>query len=265
MRYRLLPLLTANALVGAACSGAEETTVTALGESERADEIVETFEPDVPLVIEPPENLEEPVTTLPPQEPLIADVPPVMPGEDTPWQDRPLANTVITLDDLPDLGLATGWEAYEIEWRSIDGQASDALLCGVPVPQERSHLRSQFLNVDSLSTLEVVHMAATTDGRAEASEFIAALERLVTCTDLEEEFASVSMDRIDIDVEGAEDSIVIAGVNTEQFGGEAVTLAAAVVDGHLFLAYVTRIGEPAALDADAEIAVAALELSISRL
>lgn len=42
-------------------------------------------------------------------------------------------------------------------------------------------------------------------------------------------------------------------------------VAAAVVDRHRFLAYVTRLGELAATNVDTEIAVGALELSFSRL
>jgi hypothetical protein len=112
--------------------------------------------------------------------------------------------------------------------------------------------------------LELNVMPATSDTTA-AADFLTVLELLATCPILEEEFAAVSMEIVAIDVEGANLSLVIAGTDaTSPAEPIGLTLAAAEVDGHLFMAYVAQdSGNPASGDAD--LAVKALEVSISRL
>ena len=73
----------------------------------------------------------------------------------------------------------------------------------------------------------------------------------------------MSLELIDIDIDGADQAIVLAGFDA---GGpilESVIIAAAVIDDHLFLSYLLREGTPVATDA--ELTAATVELSISRL
>ncbi len=163
------------------------------------------------------------------------------------------------------LGLASGWEVDWVDFIEIDDQRrGENEICGEAAPQQKSYFVASFEERALGMELELNVMPATSVATA-ASDFLTALELLVTCPDLEEEYAAVSMAIVAVDVKGAHQSIVIAGTDatspTEPIG---LTLAAAEVDGHLFMAFVAQDkGSPAPGDID--LAVAALELSISRL
>ena len=286
MRRQLLPLLAALALVGAACSETPETVV-ALGETPTEQAPETTLDSDgegsdassssVSLDLDDPAVPEPATTTVPSDidEPLVADEPPIMPvvpGDD--WQDKPLAQTVLTEADLAALGVAGDIEAGYVGWIEVDdsNRSSDEI-CGEAVPEETSNL-SGYFGFDANVILSFIVMPAT-DDLSVGPAYLAAFDRLATCPEPEDQYATVSVEIVDIQVGGADESIVIAGVDGDpndgdlnssdlNSGAEGLTVAGAVVDGHLFLASVSRPNDVPTVS-DAELVVAALELSISRL
>ncbi len=284
MRYRLLLSLTTVALLGSACAQTPETIVAGTGAA--TDTVTEATVPDQrpadepttpnrpenePPQAEPAEELPalqqaDPATTVAPE--VGREPEPITSTDDEPvpsWQDQPLARVVLTGDDLPALGLHSGWEVDRVSFIEIDDpQQDDEEICGTPAPRQTSYFAASFEQRGSGTELELNVMPTTSDSSA-ASDFLTVLELLATCPTLEDEFAAVSMDIVSIKVKGADQSLVIAGTDatssTEPIG---LTLAAAEVDGHLFMAFAGQdSGTPASGDAD--LAVEALELSISRL
>lgn len=285
MLHRLLVSLASVALVGSACAQTPETVIAAAGTA--IDTVVETTVPgqrpaDEPTTTSRPENelpRAEPEEELPVLEQAtdpISTVAPEVDEEPDPtteiddeagrsWQDQPLARVVLTGDDLPALALDSGWEVGWADFIEIDDPSqNEDQVCGTQTPGQTSYFRASFEQRESGTELELNVMPATS-GTSAALDFLNVLELLATCPNLEDEFAAVSMEIIAIDVEGADHSLVIAGTDatspTEPIG---LTLAAADVDGHLFMAFVAQdSGTPAS--GDAGLAVKALELSISRL
>ena len=285
MRYRLLLSLATVALLGSACAQTPETVVAGTGAA--TDTVVEATVPgqrpaDEPTTTSRPENklpraepeeelpvlqqAHDPTSTVAPEVGREPDPTTGIDDEPVPsWRDQPLARVVLTGDDLPALGLHSGWEVGWAGFIEIDdpGQ-NEEQICRTEAPGQTSYFVASFEQRGSGTELELNVMPATSDSSA-ASDFLTVLELLATCPTLEDEFAAVSMDIVSIKVEGADQSLVIAGTDatssTEPIG---LTLAAAEVDGHLFMAFVGQdSGTPASGDAD--LAVKALELSISRL
>jgi hypothetical protein len=285
MRHRLLVSLAAVALVGSACAQTPETVVAGTGTA--TDTVVETTVPgqrqaDEPTTTSRPENelpqagpeeefpvleqANDPTSTVAPEVGREPD--PTTELDDEPlrsWQDQPLARVVLTGDDLPALGLRSGWEVGWAEFIEIDDPGkNEERVCGTEAPGQTSYFTASFEHRESGTELNLNVMPATSDTSA-ASDFLNVLELLATCPNPEDEFAAVSMEIVTIDVEGADQSLVIAGTDaTSPAEPIGLTLAAADVDGHLFMAFVAQdSGTPSSGDAD--LAVKALELSISRL
>jgi hypothetical protein len=291
MRHRLVLLLATVALVGAACSQTPETIVAGTGEATETE-----AEPTVPgqrpadrsTTTSSPENEQPQAEQEPEPEPEVE--PPVLQDADDPtttvaaevgrgpdpttgiddepvasWQDRPLARVILTGADLSVLGLDSGWEVDWVDFVEIDqSEQNGEEVCGTAAPVQTSYFVASFEQRGSGIELELNVMPATGDATA-AADFLTVLELLATCPTLEEEFAAVSMEIVAIDVVGADQSLVIAGTDaTSSAEPIGLTLAAAEVDGHLFMAFVSQdSGSPAIGDAD--LAVRALEVSISRL
>ena len=265
-------MLAALAFLGAACSRNPETSVVALGESAEAPvETVERAKPDSPPSTAPVEEVSkqnaEPVITIPDDvdERSVGDGPPLPPPEvDRAWADKPLASSVLTEDDLVAVGLGAGWTTSSVEWVDdlISAQTSDETICGRLAPLPNPHIAAGHVNARTRSWFDFVAMPAS-DGPYGATDFVEAFELMATCPDLEEDFERMSMALIDIDIDGADESVVLYGSYAGGSILESVIVAAAVVDDQLFLAYLVREGVPVATDA--EFTSAALELSISRL
>ncbi len=285
MRHRLLLSLATIALLGSGCSRPPETVVA--GTDATAATVVESTVPGQRPDTEPsttgrPDNektqaapedaVAEPyqpndtTSTVAPsidQNPDSTDSP-----DDAPvpsWQDRPLARVVLTGDDLTALGLDSGWTVDQIGFNDIENPyESEETVCGTPVPAQTSYFEASFENREMGTELELSVMPAT-NGSSIASDFLTVMGLLATCPDLEGGLANIAVEVVAIDVEGANRSIVITGIDAsspaEPIG---VTLAAAVVDGHLFLTIVVQdTGVPAS--DDVALAISTLELSISRL
>ncbi len=275
MRRRPLLLFATIALLGAACSSSPETVVAGTGEPTETE--VESTAPgqrptdessttnsvgaepsqEDPPVVQP----NDPTTTLAPE----VEPDPIPSGDETPWQNRPLARVVLTGDDLVSLGLDSGWTVDWIDYIEIDEPRQvENEICGKAAPEQTSYFVASFEERETGIELELNVMPATSDATA-ASDFLAALELLAVCVDLDGEFAEISLEVVALDVAGADQSLVVAGIDaTSPTGTIGLTLAAADVDGHLFMAFVARAsGNPGA--GDTALAVRALELSISRL
>ena len=283
MRNRLILSLATVALLGSACSPAPETIE--VGSGAATDTVVEATEPgqrpaDEPTTTssldelpraepaeEPPALQQaDPATTVAPE--IGQEPEPTTSIDDEPvpsWQGEALARVVLTGDDLSALGLDSGWEVGQVSFIELDDRLqNEEEICGTPAPVQTSYFSASFEQRDSGIELELNVMPATSDSDA-ASEFLTALELLANCPTLEKEYVGISMEVVLIDIDGADQSLVIAGIDgtspTEPIG---LTLAAAEVDGHLFMAFVAHdSGAPASGDLD--LAVRALELSISRL
>jgi hypothetical protein len=276
MRSRLLLSLVAFALVGAACSSDPETVVVGAGEpgttipGERPVEgsmesnnggSAAAVEEDDPARSSP----NDPTTTAIPE--VVPEPDPIQGGDETfaSWRERPLASVVLTGDDLAALGLGADWDVDWTDFIDIDDPwESEETICGTVVPSQTSYFASSFEARSVGMELELNVMPATGVGAA-ASDFITTLDALATCPDLEEQFAAVDIEIVAIDVVGADRSIVVTGIDaTSPSEPIGLTLAAADVDGHLFMAIVAQDkGTPEATDI--ALAVAAVELSISRI
>lgn len=285
MRQQVLLTLATIALLSAACSEAPETIVggsdgttdtvaaTTLPGERPADQPTTTtppnndVEPHAEPMEEPPE-LEQATTSTATVAPEIEQDPDpigtIDNGPDLSWQDQPLAHVVLTADDLPALGLDSGWELNWVDFNELD--ESDHIeeeVCGTPVPIQTSYFVASFDEQAIGMELDLNVMPAA--GGTAASDYLTVLELVATCPNLEDDLAAVSMEMVAITVDGAEQSIVIAGTDgTSPSEPVGLTLAAAEVDGHLFLAFVSQdSGTPAS--GDAELAARALALSISRI
>jgi hypothetical protein len=280
MRRRLLLSLATIAVLSVACSPAPETIVAEGGASAETLEITTTVpgqrptdQPSTALLPNDeqpnPEPAEEPPVLQQAKEstPTIATA--IEPQPDPPetiesWRDHPLARVVPAADDLGALGLDASWEVRWADFIELDTtDHAEEEICGTEVPNQTSYFVASFEQRSSGMELDLNVMPATNG--TTAIDYLNVLGLLATCPTLEEEFAAVSMEIVAIDVEGADQSIVITGTDatspTEPIG---LTLAAAEVDGHLFMAFVAQDdGTPAS--GDAELAVSAIELSISRL
>ncbi len=285
MGHRLLFFLATVALVGAACSQTPETIVAGTGEATEmvaqltvpgqrpADESTTTSSPEneqpqADPEEEPPvlKQADGPTASVAPEVDLEPDPSASVDDEPVPsWRDQPLARVVLTGADLSVLGLDSGWEVDWVDFVEIDEpEQNGEEVCGTAAPAQTSYFVASFEERGSGIELELNVMPATSDTTA-AADFLNVLELLATCPTLEEEFATVSMEIVAIDVAGADQSLVIAGTDaTSPAEPIGLTLAAAEVDGHLFMAFVAQdSGNPAS--GDAELAVKALEVSISRL
>ncbi len=183
---------------------------------------------------------------------------------DQEWEDHPLARVILTADDMPALGLDAGWEFNWVDFIELD--AADHVneeVCGAAVPVQPSYFVVSF--DDEAVGMELQLNVMPDIGGGAASDYLHILELVSTCPDIEDEWTSVSIEVVAIEVEGAAQSVIIAGID-KTWPDEPVglTLAAAEVDGHLFITFIEQdSGTPGS--ADIELAVKALELSISRL
>lgn len=267
-RWIVVPLVTV-ALFSAACSQTPDTIV--VGSDGLAEAVAVTTsvpaqrpedEPTSTPIREKTEAQAEPekeAQVEPESEPIEP------PDEPVPsWQNQPLAHVVLTADDLSALGLDSGWEFNWVDFIELDvADHTDEEVCEAAVPVQPSYFVASF-DAEALGAELQLNVMPAMGGTA-ASDYIHILELVATCPDIRDELKAVSVEILAIDVEGAEQSLVIEGTDSSSPGEPiGLTLAAAEVDGHLFITFVEQYsGTPAS--GDAELAVKALELSISRL
>lgn len=284
MRTRHLLLLAIVALLSVACSQTPDTIV--VGNDGTADApttkvSTSTTVPgerpaDVPTTMairkgketqaapekEPPllQQAEQTTTTVADIEPQ-----PTEPrDEEIQWEDRPLAHVVLTADDMPALGLDSGWEFNWIDFIELDpADHVEEEVCGTAVPVQPSYFVVSF-DAEELGTSLKMNVMPDFGGST-AADFMHLLELMATCEELEEEWTAVSVDIVAIEVEGAEKALLLTGTDkTQALEPIGLTMAVAEVEGHLFMAFVEQdSGRPA--PGDNELAIKALELSISRL
>ena len=281
---RLLSLVVV--LIGTACSQAPETVVAEGGVLAERGAVAEVGEdtttvPGQRPVSEPSTTVEDEAIDAVGQRPPASDPSPsttldseIEPVPDPPlivdddplafWQDHPLARVVLTEDDFVALGLGPGWEMSWADFIELEPSGpEDELVCGEPVPIQTSYFVARF--EDRAAGVELDLNVMPVVGPDAAADFLVVLELLATCPEPEEQYAGIDMEVVDVEVSGADRSVVISGTDaTSQLEPIGMTLAAADVDGHLFMAFVAQdSGSPA--DGDVALAVAAIERSISRL
>ncbi len=185
-------------------------------------------------------------------------------SEDLPsWQSQPLALVLLTADDLPVLGLGDGWEERHTDFIELDGPGEVDVVCGAPTPVQTSYFVASFENRDL--GVELLLNVMPADETSVATAFIDSLERMATCPNLEDDYSGVSLEVLPLTATGASRSIVITGIDgTSPSEPIGLTLAAAEVDSHLFMVFVAQDdGQPH--EADADLALRAIELALSRL
>ena len=268
MRNGRLLLLVVTSLLAVSCSQGPETVVaeaapeTIVSEAATSTSVQGSDAVDESPVPEPSET-----TTSVPNEAEPAPDPPATIDDESveSWEEHPMARVVLTADDMATLGLDSGWEANRADFIELDSASpEDETVCGAPVPIQTSYFVASFENRAIGMELDLNVMPAAGDDTV-AVEFLRVLELLATCPSLEAEFAGIEMDVVAIDIAGARDAVVITGVDaTSAIEPIGLTLAAAEVDGHLFMAFVGQDGG-APRSGDLELAAKAVELSISRL